>query len=181
MKGTRRCNARPHDTEPLEDSMRTQLTLEERFWPKVDKNGPIPPARADLGPCWLWTASLTSNGYGQIGGGSGAAHYNKIAHRLSYAWLVGPVPNGLELDHLCRVRHCVNPSHLEPVPHVVNARRGEAGKYLTTKTHCPRGHEYAPSNVVISNGGRACRECHRIEGRERYRRLAGVTPDRFRV
>src|SRR6185312_13183624 len=83
----------------------------ERFWAKVDKDGPEPEHRPDLGPCWLWTTGRFSGavgGYGQFWRCEGQ---NLHAHRVAYELLVGPIPYGLHLDHLCRVRHCVNPKH----------------------------------------------------------------------
>jgi hypothetical protein len=116
----------------------------DRFWVKVDKNGP--------NGCWLWTASLSTNGYGQIS----VANRPVFAHRLSYEMLVGPIPKGLELDHLCRVRHCCNPAHLEPVTHVMNLRRSP----LVTSTHCKKGHEFTPGTTYVRpSGGRLCRIC----------------------
>ncbi len=97
-------------------------TEQRRLWSKIDKNGPIPEHRPDLGACWVWTAA-TTNGYGylQIGGRQGR---RVQAYKLAYEWLVGPVPAGLQLDHLCRNRRCVNPSHLEPVTQLENLLRG---------------------------------------------------------
>lgn len=108
---------------------------------------------ADTG-CWEWQRSLFPNGYGYIkhdGRGRGA-------HRVAYEVLVGPIPEGLELDHLCRNRRCVNPEHLEPVTKAVNQQRQGA-----EKTHCPRGHEYTPENTYRRPGEnvRNCRACHR--------------------
>lgn len=86
-------------------------TLAARFWPKVNKDGPIPAHRPDLGPCWLWTASLGSNGYGQIG--SGGTDWRPIgAHCASWLLHVGPIPDGLSVLHHCDVKRCVNPPHL---------------------------------------------------------------------
>lgn len=82
----------------------------KRFWSHVDADG----------DCWLWTASRKDNGYGQIFIGG----QNVLAHRYAYESLVGPIPDDKEIDHLCRVRHCVNPDHLEPVTHKVNFDRG---------------------------------------------------------
>jgi hypothetical protein len=89
---------------------------EQRFWPQVDKSGPPSRYRPDLGPCWLWLGPLNRHGYG--------IYSNKRTHRIAYELLVGAVPRGLELDHLCRVRNCCNPAHLEAVTHQVNAKRG---------------------------------------------------------
>ena len=86
---------------------------------QVDKNGPLPESRPDLGPCWRWTGTRDRSGYGQMkyqGRRPGA-------HRVSYELFVGPVPEGLELDHLCRSPECVRPDHLEPVTHAENMRR----------------------------------------------------------
>ena len=139
--------------------------IEDRFWPKVDKNGPVPAYRPDFGPCWLWTAK-TTRGYGKIGHGSriDGTEGHLSAHRVSYEIHRGPIPDGLEIDHLCRVRKCVNPDHLEPVTHIENIRRGETGQATAVrqraKTHCPKGHPYSGSNLVVeTNGSRGCRTC----------------------
>ncbi len=140
-------------------------TVEERFWAKVDKAGPLPDFAPHLGPCWLWTASLfTQSRYGLLK----VSDTNRGAHVVSYELVVGPVPAGLELDHLCRVRHCVNPSHLEPVTHQENARRGIYGM----QTECLRGHNLMdPANLVPNKRGvRQCRECVKLHRRERYQR-----------
>lgn len=78
-------------------------TPEERFWPKVDRHGPIPDHQPQLGPCWLWVAHRDRKGYGRLGVLSNRAY---LAHRFSYELLVGPIPDGLSLDHLCRVPSC---------------------------------------------------------------------------
>lgn len=102
--------------------------------------------------CWLWAGSIGSHGYGQM------RHEGttKLAHRL---------PAGLDLDHLCRVRSCCNPDHLEPVTRIVNARRGMRGlmrKVEAAKiTHCPAGHEYTHANTYHGSNGRSCRACAR--------------------
>lgn len=133
-------------------------TVQSRFWEKVDKVG--------LTGCWLWTASVKPNGYGQFGVTDGDVRY---AHRLAYEFLVGPVPDGLELDHLCRVRHCVNPAHLEPVTRRENLRRGVSAN--RRKTHCPQGHSYNSVNTYLDKrGGRICRSCMRQRNREYYAR-----------
>jgi len=99
----------------------------------------------------------------------------RSAHRLSYETEIGPIPEGLELDHLCRVRSCVNPLHLEPVTHQENVRRGEGANFWRNKTHCPQGHEYTEENTGISNRNnekcRYCRECKREKNRQRRQKL----------
>lgn len=129
----------------------------ERFWPKVDKNGPIPAFAPGLGPCWIWTASLDAHGYGQFYmPGRGPAK----AHRFAYEDLVGPIPRGLEPDHLCRVRHCVRPTHLEPVTRRENYMRGLGPSSHVKNTHCKRGHEFTLDNTrVLPDGERVCRHC----------------------
>lgn len=133
-------------------------TVSERFWEKVDK--------IEITGCWLWTASIKPNGYGQFAVTPKAVHY---AHRLAYEWVRGPIPPGKQLDHLCRTRHCVNPAHLEPVTMRENLRRGTHAN--REKTHCPHGHEYNDVNTYINKkGGRICRPCLRQRGREYYAR-----------
>lgn len=134
----------------------------DRFMEKVDKDGPVPSIRPELGPCWLWTGSVTLQGYG-IFGLPGASE----AHRASYLLFKGPIPEGLEVDHLCFVRPCVNPAHLEAVTHEENIRRGVAAKPLLD-----------PESVKQYRGCR-CEECskaRRLRDREakasRRRRLA---------
>ena len=140
----------------------------ERFWAKVDKHGPIPEHRLDLGPCWVWTAGTNRAGYGKFGVGREAGKQLIVqAHRFAYELLAGSIPEGLELDHLCRNRPCVNPDHMEPVTHAENMARGYAAK-----THCVRGHEFTPENTCFWNGTRKrrCRTCNRERQRiERVR------------
>lgn len=119
-----------------------------RFWNKVDRRG--------LDECWLWSGVASSAGYGciyvdgvQIG-----------VHRFAYELLVAPIPEGMHLDHLCRVPTCVNPAHLEPVTLAENVLRGVGTSAANArKTHCKRGHEFTPENTKTYRGHRACREC----------------------
>src|SRR6266536_2073639 len=118
--------------------------------------------------CWLWIGYLDRNGYGRI---TDAGHGSDRAHIFSYELLVGAVPEGLQLDHTCRVRNCVNPSHLDPVTSRVNTLRGDT---LTAKNAlvkiCRRGHPYNHENTYTdSRGSRHCRRCQAI-AQEAYRR-----------
>jgi hypothetical protein len=127
-----------------------------RFWDKVDKTD----------TCWLWTASIRPTGYGQFG--MRRVGSPVLPHRVSYSECVGPVPVGLVLDHLCRVRHCVNPAHLEVVTQAENQRRGERGELGELKPDCPRGHLLTPENTYdyIRKTGkrtRICKTCKRDE------------------
>lgn len=108
--------------------------------------------------CWLWQGCLTHNGYGQI------RRNNKgyLAHRYAYMQLVGEIPKGKVLDHLCRVRNCVNPSHLEPVTNRENLLRGIPGN----KTHCPKGHEYTPENTAYYRNAKYCKTCNKERARK---------------
>jgi hypothetical protein len=95
------------------------------------------------------------------------------AHRVVYEALVGPVPEGLELDHTCDNPPCCNPGHLEPVTHAENMRRGKRNGAVVNraKTHCKHGHEFTPANTYTqTKGGRGCRECHRRVRRDYMRR-----------
>jgi hypothetical protein len=116
--------------------------------------------------CWLWTGSINVGGYGvvTVGGRSGKKLYG---HRIAYELFVGPVPDGMELDHLCRNRKCVRPDHLEAVTRQVNVVRGIGPSMLGAingaKTHCIRGHEFDEINTRIRpSGGRTCRACEKL-------------------
>lgn len=129
-------------------------SLPERFLSKV--------AMSPGGACWEWTAG-TANGYGRfrVGSMKDGSRRNIGAHVFSYMECVGPVPDGLELDHLCRNPRCVRPDHLEAVTHRENMLRGDTvGGRSARATHCPRGHEYDDTNTRRKpDGSRACREC----------------------
>lgn len=125
-------------------------TAEERFFEKVEvqRNG-----------CWLWSAGTAGEGYGYFYAGRSRAgeHGRVYAHRWAYEHLVGPIPDGLVVDHFCFTRRCVNPDHLSLVPQLVNVRHGRGnGK----QTHCPHGHPYSGANLYVPpKGGRVCRMC----------------------
>lgn len=142
---------------------RPAVSAEKRFWKYVNKNGPVPTHRPELGPCWLWTGAKNSWGYGYFRGPAPESKQIR-AHNFSWGLHRGTMPEGLEPDHLCRSRACVNHEHLEAVTTKENARRRGAAV-----THCPRGHAYDEKNTIInSNGGRKCRACNRTFC-ERYR------------
>jgi hypothetical protein len=118
--------------------------------------------------CWQWD-NPDSEGYGRVTF-SGTQY---LAHRVVYENLVGPIPAGLHIDHLCRNRGCVNPDHLDPVTCRVNVMRSPIaiGAVNARKTHCKRGHEFTAENTyVLPEGGRHCRECWKINNREFKRR-----------
>lgn len=115
--------------------------------------------------CWKWSAYVTTEGYGQY------SHDGRLqqAHRVVYELLVGPIPAGLQLDHLCRVRSCVNPAHMEPVTNHENILRGESGIKNAMKTQCPQKHPYNLANTRFHKGKRYCRVCSKY--RRMWRRL----------
>jgi len=133
----------------------------QRFWQLVKKtNG-----------CWLWEGHIGKNGYGYFAVGH---QVPVLAHRYSYELAHGKIPDELEIDHLCRTRHCVNPQHLETVTHAENLGRGnmfDIGSLNRYKTHCPKGHEYNETNAYYYKYGRQCRLCKRQEQIERRRKL----------
>ena len=112
--------------------------------------------------CWLFQGA-TKAGYGVVGLG-GRSDGNALAHRLTFTHFIGPVPDGLDLDHLCRVRQCCNPWHLEPVTRLVNANRGLRGTGYRD-SHCKNGHEYTPENTRMKGGYRRCVRCLRATQR----------------
>ncbi len=144
------------------------IPLEDRLWRRVDKNGPIPEHRPDLGPCWVWTGATTW-GYGVIQRGR-RGEGTTGTHLVAYGLLVGPVPDGLELDHLCRNPPCCNPSHLEAVPHRVNILRGQSPAVVAFLSRtCKRGHDLDIEGRPLPGQPwrRDCRAC------KRYRRSQG--------
>ena len=151
----------------------TRMTMEAKFWPKVDKNGPQPGPEtlaAGLGPCWVWIAPIHRSGYAYIQSADGR-RANLRAHRVSYEMANGPIPTGLDIDHLCRVRHCVNPAHLEPVTHRENQRRSPLIRdalWHGARTHCVNGHLYDEENTAYTNGYRRCRACSRESNRRQH-------------
>jgi hypothetical protein len=128
-------------------------TAEERFREKFQVD--------EATGCWVWTASRFPAGYGQF---RWSPAKNGYAHIWAYEHYIGPVPEGLELDHTCRRRECCNPEHLEPVTHLENLMRSPVAPAATNaaKTKCKRGHELTEANTYISRRGeRICRPCQR--------------------
>jgi len=130
----------------------------DRFWAKVDKQGPPWNGKS----CWIWTASRSRKGYGSFWDGA-----NRQAHRVAYELARGPIPAGLQIDHLCRNRACMNPGHMELVDSRTNTLRGESFSARESRqTHCIHGHKFTPTNTRITRvGKRKCRECNRAHRR----------------
>lgn len=122
--------------------------------------------------CWAWLGAVNDDGYGRVN----LAGKNKHAHRVSYELAKGPIPEGLVLDHLCKVRCCINPDHLEPVTIKENLARGNQahkGKLRRERTHCVNGHEYLEQNTYWRGSHlgdarkwRVCKICHNAQRRK---------------
>ena len=110
--------------------------------------------------CWLWSAAQGGHGYGQIN----VNGRPEKAHRIAYRMYVGEIPTGLSIDHLCRVRLCVNPEHLEAITLAENTRRqlAAAPHHNSAKTHCKRGHPLSGSNLRLVGYFRICRRCRAV-------------------
>ena len=134
----------------------TRPSAETRFWEKVDKSGPL----CNGTPCWIWLAGINKDGYGCFSWNGKRG----LASRFAYEFLVGLIPEGLTLDHLCRNRACVNPIHLQPVSLRDNVLRGNTFcSQNARRTHCIHGHPFDIFNTLITpQGWRRCRACNRI-------------------
>ncbi len=137
-------------------SPKARPSVEDRFWAKVDKaTGPD--------DCWTWTGSKNHRGYGLF---SKYGCYSPTAHRTAWMITRGSIPEGLQLDHLCRNKECVNPAHLEPVTGHENMKRAVA-----SRTTCRRGHPFVADNIYMENPRkrvcRTCRDAARVRFHER--------------
>jgi hypothetical protein len=186
-KAPRRVTARTRKSTDLKPPV-VDVALPARFWSKVNKNGPVPSLRPELGPCWLYEGTPEkATGYVRC-------EINRVrdyVHRLVYRALVGPIPPGKEIDHQCHNadpscpsdvsclhRRCANPGHLAAVTHRENMDRSP--NHLATKnrlkTHCPHGHPYDNDNTRLTpHGGRVCRACNRAAQQRFRERVAAVT------
>ncbi len=120
--------------------------------------------------CWLWMSCCDRHGYAKMN----VPGFSALAHRISYEIFKGKIPSGLQLDHKCRVRCCVNPDHLEPVTNLENSIRGEAGSINAARqlslTKCKHGHALSGGNIRISGNRRICKACARDKAKQAYRR-----------
>lgn len=148
-----------------------QLTLLERFMAYV-----LPEPNSG---CWLWAGSIGTSGYAQF---CNKSLPTNIGHRISYLFHVGAIPAGLQLDHLCRNKLCVNPQHLEPVTARENGFRAgglpkaviAAAQKKREITHCPQGHSYSEDNVYRYGGRRVCKTCATSKSISRQHRIRGT-------
>lgn len=126
-------------------------TIEQRFFAKVIKTP----------KCWAWIGAKGSNGYGQMQMGP----RKQQAHRIAYELFVGPIPEGLTIDHICRFKDCVNPSHLRTMTMLENVMDGCVN---AKKDHCPQGHKYDEANTIHYRTFRYCRECKRAKDKAHH-------------
>lgn len=133
---------------------RPPASIEDRFWHRI-----MPEPNSG---CWLWDGAVNSEGYGNMR----CKGKTRPAHRISYEIAFGPIPKELQIDHLCRIRCCVNPDHMELVTNRQNVLRGTGPTAMNArKTHCPKGHKYSGVNLIVFvnryGEQRACRACRK--------------------
>lgn len=162
------CAGKPLDA-PLRRHAKRSDSFADRFWTRVSKDGPVPEHAPSLGACWIWTGAHLKGGmgYGTVVVAPRPVKM-RYAHVVSYEMLAGAVPEGLELDHLCRVSLCVNPGHLEAVTHRENVLRGESPAAVwARRTHCSK---CGAALTTVEAGRRGCRSCRREDARLRTQR-----------
>ena len=153
-----------------------RLENQEWIWVRVS---PVP-----VTGCWLWTKAMGKKGYGLLAEPMPNGRFKMVsAHRYAYRTFRGEIPVGLTIDHLCRVKLCVNPWHMELVTNRENQLRGDGmGGANARKTHCPQGHLYSSDNTYsyVSGGKcrRICKTCHKAHLRRSYRRRISLAPQR---
>lgn len=146
----------------------------DRFFMYVDKNGPIHPIFQS--PCWLWQGGKITGGYAVFRRTTGVVGPVKIlVHRYSFELFYYAIPEGMEIDHMCKTRHCVNPQHLDLVTRLENIRR--SNRHKVSKMHCINGHRFTPENTYFAKGRlhRACRTCQRASARRQREKQKNVT------
>lgn len=143
-----------------------------RFWTKVEFTE----------SCWLWTGLTDPAGYGRFRHTTSKRDASALAHRFAYEFCGGSIPVGMVIDHLCRVRRCVKPEHMEVVTRGENSRRGMHPKMVTFRTGvCSRGHAIIGRNAAPTSTGRpTCREC-KNENQRRHRRGVGTMAKEVRA
>jgi hypothetical protein len=142
----------------------TRIHPHERFWAQVERTD----------GCWNWTGYVEPKGYGRFSPMSGRDPNKRSfqAHRYAYEMVIGPIPEGLEIDHLCRNRRCIRPEHLEAVTHLENLERGETRVARKFDTHCQRGHPFSGDNLGRQPSGRRyCKTCYNAARRRRRKAL----------
>lgn len=116
--------------------------------------------KVEVADCWYWLGTIQPNGYGKIN----INGQNKLAHRFMWTYLVGPIPKDYQIDHLCKVKSCVNPDHLQPVTSQENIRRSSvavaARNNFRLQAVCKNGHIRSSTNTKITNGYKRCLDCH---------------------
>lgn len=138
-------NSRPRPVTPAIDRFKAKYVVENE--------------------CWVWKGYVQPNGYGQFKPDGRRGAKQTSPHRFAYEHFIGPIPEGFEVDHLCKRRNCCNPAHLEAIPLQENRKRRNRDQ-----THCKHGHAFSESNTRIDRGSRTCRACVARRVREHYHR-----------